>query len=79
VEGVGFDTTGHTLAWALYLLSQHPEVEAKVAAELAQNGLLATPANPNPRPVQWDDLARLTYLNAVITVGPMRFLTTSCR
>jgi hypothetical protein len=64
----GFETTGHTLAWTLYLLSQHPEVEAKVAAELAQHGLLATHANPNPTPVQWDDLAKLTYLNAVIKV-----------
>jgi hypothetical protein len=43
-------------------------VEAKVAAELAQHGLLATPTNPNPRSVQWDDLAKLTYLNAVIKV-----------
>ncbi len=66
----GFDTTGHTLSWTLYLVSQHPEVEAKVAAELAQHGLLATPGNPNPRPVQWDDLGKLTYLNAVIKVCP---------
>jgi hypothetical protein len=64
----GTDTTGHSLAWALYLVSQHPEVEAKVVAELAQHGLLATPGSPNPRPVQWDDLAKLTYLNAVIKV-----------
>jgi hypothetical protein len=68
LQCAGFETTGHTLMWAVYLLSQHPEVEAKVAAELAQHGLLATPAIPNPRPVQWDDLAKLTYLNAVIKV-----------
>ncbi len=66
----GFETTGHTLAWALYLLSQHPEVEAKVAAELAQHDLLATPASPNPRSVQWDDVGKLMYLNAVIKASP---------
>jgi hypothetical protein len=43
-------------------------VEAKVAAELAEQGLLATPTSPNPRPVAWDDLIKLTYLNAVIKV-----------
>jgi cytochrome P450 len=64
----GIDTTGHSLAWALYLLSQHPDVEAKVAAELAEHSLLATPTNPCPRPVAWDDLVKLTYLNAVIKV-----------
>jgi Cytochrome P450 len=67
-EIAGFDTTGHTLSWTLYLLSQHPEVEAKVAAELAKHGLLATPDNPSPPPVQWSDLGKLTYMNAVIKV-----------
>eukprot|EP00884_Botryococcus_braunii_P016359 jgi/Botrbrau1/3406/Bobra.0337s0042.1 len=62
----GYDTTGHSMSWTLYLLSQHPEVEAKVAAELAQHGLLASPGNPAPRAVEWNDLGKLTYLNAVI-------------
>ncbi len=32
----GHETTAVTLTWAWYLLSQHPEVEAKLRAELAQ-------------------------------------------
>lgn len=36
--------------------------------ELRRLDLLATPEQPCPRPVQWDDITRLTYLNAVIKV-----------
>ena len=32
----GEDTTSHTGAWTLFLVSQHPEVEAKIVAELDQ-------------------------------------------
>jgi len=32
----GHETTSHGLTWALYLLSQHPDVEARFHAELAQ-------------------------------------------
>ena len=31
----GHETTANTLAWALFLLSEHPEVEGKLHAELA--------------------------------------------
>ena len=60
--------TGHTAAWTLFSLSQHPEVEAKLAAELAQHGLLATPERPMPRAIEWDDIPKLTYLQAIIKV-----------
>ena len=36
--------------------------------ELRRLDLLATPQRPSPRPIQWDDITRLTYLNAVIKV-----------
>jgi cytochrome P450 len=62
----GIDTTGHTGTWALYLLSQHPDVEAKIVAELDAAELLVTPARPTPRNVEWSDLAKLTYLQAFI-------------
>ena len=65
----GFETTGHTMAWTLYLLAEHPEAEAKVAAELDALGLLATPARPRPRPLEYEDLAQLRYLACVIKVG----------
>lgn len=51
-----------------YLLSQHPEVEAKLAAELDAAGLLVTPERPNPRPMEFGDLAALTYLSWVCKV-----------
>eukprot|EP00884_Botryococcus_braunii_P022864 jgi/Botrbrau1/9261/Bobra.180_1s0018.1 len=54
------------MMWAMYAISQNPEVEAKLTAELASLGLLASPGNPNPRPVQWDDLPKLVYLDAII-------------
>jgi cytochrome P450 len=62
----GIDTTGHTGTWALYLLSQHPDVEAKILAELDAAELLVTPERPDPRPIEWGDLARLVYLQAFI-------------
>ena len=61
--------TGHTAAWTVYSLSQHPEAEARLVAELAQHGLLATAAQPTPRPIEWDDIPKLTYLQAGIKVG----------
>ena len=34
--------------------------------ELRALGLLSTPEQPAPRPIQWEDVAKLTYLNNVI-------------
>ena len=62
----GIDTTGHTGTWSLYLLSQHPEVEAKIVAELDAAELLATPSRPQPRKLEWADLNKLVYLQAFI-------------
>jgi cytochrome P450 len=55
----GHETTALTLTWSWYLISQHPEVEAKLAAEWQQvlNGRTPTP----------DDLPKLPYTDAVIT------------
>ena len=53
-------------AWTLYLVSQHPEVEAQIVAELTGMGLLATAAQPQPRRLQYEDLSKLSYLNMVI-------------
>ena len=50
---------------ARYLVSQRPEVEAALAAELGAAGLLATMATPDPPHIGLDDLARLPYLGAV--------------
>jgi cytochrome P450 len=62
----GFETTAHTIGWACMLLATHPEVEARLAAELQAHGLLATPGNPTPRAAAWEDLGKLRYLSAVV-------------
>ena len=51
-----------------YLISQHPEVEKKILAELDDLHLLKTEQNPKPREMTYADLSKLTYLNAVIKV-----------
>lgn len=60
-------------------MSQRPEVEAAVVAELSAAGLLATKASPNPPHIGLDDLARLPYLACVCKVRPsMHAYTRSC-
>ncbi|MEU1577384.1 cytochrome P450 [Streptomyces collinus] len=55
----GTETTASVLSWALYELARNPAVEARVLAELDE--VLGE------RPVALDDVARLPYLNRVIT------------
>jgi fatty acid synthase len=62
----GTDTTAHTMAFALFFIAQHPEVEGKICAELEAHGLLASPDTPTPRSVAFEDLSGLTYLGAAI-------------
>ena len=47
-------------------MSQHPAVEAKIAAELEEYALPHTPDRRPPRPLEFADLNRLAYLQAVI-------------
>jgi cytochrome P450 len=53
----GHETTANLLAWAFYLLSQAPEVEARAVAEAGSLG---------GRAAGWDDLPRLPFLRAVV-------------
>jgi cytochrome P450 len=55
----GHETTANALTWTFYLLSQHPEVRAKLEAEVGDvcNG---------PR-VSFDDLPLLKYARAVLS------------
>lgn len=48
------------------LVAGHPEVQARVAAELESLGLLATPGNPTPRRLEYADLTKLPYMDAVL-------------
>jgi cytochrome P450 len=54
----GHETTALTLAWAWYLLAEHPEAEAKLLAEVQ--------AALGGRSPTADDLPRLPYAEAVI-------------
>lgn len=62
----GFETTGHTMAWALFLLASHPQAAARVAAELDEHGLLVMPRRPRPRQLEYADLSKLKYLGQVL-------------
>ena len=54
----GHETTALALSWTWYLLSEHPEVEAKLAAEL--ESVLGG------RAPQFEDLAELKYADAIM-------------
>eukprot|EP00877_Chromochloris_zofingiensis_P012409 jgi/Chrzof1/7421/Cz02g23030.t1 len=64
----GFDTSSHTIAWCLFAIASHPEVQRRIKSELGSAGLLHQgQANcVTPRQLSFDDLGRLTYLNCVI-------------
>lgn len=51
-----------------YQISVHPEVEARIIAELSSLGLAATPEAPVPRSFSAADLSKLPYLTLVIKV-----------
>lgn len=54
----GHETTAHTLSWTWYLLSQHPEVETKLSAELDEvlGGRVPT----------FQDVKQLRYLTNIV-------------
>ena len=54
----GHETTAATLAWAFYLLSQHPAVEDRMRAELE--------TVLNGRPPSFSDLPKLVYMQQVV-------------
>ena len=61
----GMDTTGHQLGWIFALLAAHPKVTDKLLQELGEHGLYGEDA----KDLQFEDLADLTYLTAVIKEG----------
>lgn len=81
----GHETTAASLGWVFYVLGEHPEIEARLHAEVDE--VLAG------RPVTMDDLPRLPYTRAVLaeslrlypvswmltrrTVGPHQFASIS--
>lgn len=56
----GHDTTANALIWTLQRVAEDPEVQAKVHAELDHV------FGRSDRPIDFEDLAKLSYLEAVI-------------
>lgn len=54
----GHDTTASTIAWAIWLLSQHNDILQKVRAELISQNVTANPS--------YEQLQTCTYLEAVV-------------
>lgn len=54
----GYEATAHALVWSWYLLARHPDVDARLRAEVAQ--VLGE------REPTYDDLRALTYTNLVV-------------
>lgn len=49
-----------------FMIVTHPEVERRVVSELDELGLLATPARPEPRQLEYEDVSKLAYLTNCI-------------
>ena len=61
----GFETTAHTLAFTLAALAMHPDVQARLAAELDAAGFVGRAERP-ARQLEYDDLRGLPYLCNVL-------------
>lgn len=61
----GFETTMHSLAWALLALAERSDLQGRVEQELHGLGLLADTGRP-ARPLTYGDLSRLPVIDAVI-------------
>lgn len=63
----GMDSTSMQVSWCLYVLSQHPDAERKLLAEI--DGVLGPPppAGASPeRVLSFDDMASMPFLAAVL-------------
>ncbi|XP_038200910.1 cytochrome P450 3A11-like [Arvicola amphibius] len=55
----GYDTTSSTLAFALYLLATHPDIQKKLQEEIDM-------ALPNKAPLNYDKVMEMEYLDMVL-------------
>eukprot|EP00210_Caulerpa_lentillifera_P008799 g8395.t1 len=62
----GTDTTGHQLGWILALLATHEEIVERIMKELRSHGLTG---DDQSKELQFEDLAELEYLGAVVKEG----------
>ncbi|KAI7896669.1 cytochrome P450 [Mucor mucedo] len=74
----GHDTTANTLAWALYELSRHPEIQAKILQEIANVGITS-----DVLPTV-EQVSNLKYIHKVLKEtlrlhAPLRVITKYCK
>eukprot|EP00798_Chlamydomonas_sp_ICE-L_P004446 gene4446-14596_t len=62
----GFDTSAHSITWALYDIARHHDVQAKIHKELEENNLLHRKGKPATGSLEFDNLASFPYFNAVL-------------
>lgn len=58
----GHDTTASLIGWTMWFLTQHPQVEARLVAEILEV------MEPDTQPT-YQQLSSMRYLNAVLKVG----------
>ncbi|XP_041469495.1 cytochrome P450 4V2-like [Lytechinus variegatus] len=56
----GHDTTSSAISWALLLIGQHPEIQARLHDEIDEI------FGKSERPVTSDDISKMSYLNCVV-------------
>ena len=64
----GHCLTAEACVLCSFMISVHPAVEAKVLAELQALQLMPSAAQPQPRSMNYDDIAKLTYTGNAIKV-----------
>lgn len=62
----GYDTTGHTVAFTIFILLNHPDKLAKLVAEI--DGVLGDKEKPT-----YDDLKKMPYLDAAAKEAARRY------
>ena len=67
----GYETTANALSFAIYLLSAHPEKEAKLLAEV--DGF-----SDDDVTLSYDDLQRMPYMDAVFKAGRLSAVIGFC-
>lgn len=60
----GLNTTGQQLAWVFTILSYYPDVVDKIIKEIKDCNLYG----PDVKELEYSDLSKLKYLNAVLKV-----------
>lgn len=61
----GYETTAHTLSFAIYNIARHASVQSNISSELKEAGLLQEDGSCG-RELQFDDLRALEYMGNVL-------------